>query len=186
MNLGWKLAATVKGWAPEGLLDTYTSERHPIGAWALEWTRAQVAIMRPEPHARAMARIVRDLIDTPTGATYFAQKVAGVWLRYDLPGEHPLIGRSAPDLEFEDATRLGELLHDGSGLLLDLGNSETLRTLSAPYPGRVKYASATAKNPSGLVALLIRPDGFVVWVAESDRYPAPVNEILTQWFGNPT
>jgi 2-polyprenyl-6-methoxyphenol hydroxylase-like FAD-dependent oxidoreductase len=47
MNLGWKLAATIKGWAPEGLLDTYTAERHPVGAWALEWTRAQVSVLRP-------------------------------------------------------------------------------------------------------------------------------------------
>ncbi len=30
-NLGWKLAATVGGWAPEGLLDTYHAERHPVG-----------------------------------------------------------------------------------------------------------------------------------------------------------
>jgi 2-polyprenyl-6-methoxyphenol hydroxylase-like FAD-dependent oxidoreductase len=42
MNLGWKLAATVQGWAPKHLLDTYTEERHPVGAWALNWTRAQV------------------------------------------------------------------------------------------------------------------------------------------------
>jgi hypothetical protein len=107
MNLGWKLAAVIKGWTPDSLLDTYTDERHPIGAWALEWTRAQVAILRPEPHARAMAAIVRDLIQTPAGATYFAQKIAGIWPRYNLPGDHPVIGRSAPDLEFEDGTRLG-------------------------------------------------------------------------------
>jgi 2-polyprenyl-6-methoxyphenol hydroxylase-like FAD-dependent oxidoreductase len=55
MNLGWKLAATIKGWAPEDLLDTYTAERHPVGAWALNWTRAQVAIMRPTPHSQAIA-----------------------------------------------------------------------------------------------------------------------------------
>jgi 2-polyprenyl-6-methoxyphenol hydroxylase-like FAD-dependent oxidoreductase len=29
MNLGWKLAAEVNGWAPDGLLDTYQTERHP-------------------------------------------------------------------------------------------------------------------------------------------------------------
>jgi 2-polyprenyl-6-methoxyphenol hydroxylase-like FAD-dependent oxidoreductase len=185
MNLGWKLAATVKGWAPDGLLDTYTTERHPIGAWALEWTRAQVAIMRPDPHAHAIARIIRDLIDTPTGATYFAQKVAGVWLRYDLFGDHPLIGRSAPDLEFADGTRLGEFLHDGSALLLDLNNNDSLRTLSAPYAGRVKYISATEKNPSGFAALLIRPDGFVVWLTENQQQASGVENVLAHWFGKP-
>ena len=89
MNLGWKLVAVIKGWTDETLLDTYTRERHPVGAWALEWTRAQVAILRPEPRARAMAAIVRDLIDTRAGASYFAQKIAGTWLRYDLPGDIP-------------------------------------------------------------------------------------------------
>src|SRR6266545_4287477 len=32
VNLGWKLAAVVKGWAPPSLLDTYHTERHAVGA----------------------------------------------------------------------------------------------------------------------------------------------------------
>jgi hypothetical protein len=79
MNLGWKLASVIKEWTPEELLDTYTAERHPIGAWALEWTRAQIALMRPEPHARAMGEITRALIEIRAGATYFAKGIAGVW-----------------------------------------------------------------------------------------------------------
>jgi 2-polyprenyl-6-methoxyphenol hydroxylase-like FAD-dependent oxidoreductase len=130
MNLGWKLAATIKGWAPDDLLDSYTTERHPAGAWALEWTRAQVAIMRPNPHARAIASVIRDIIQTREGTSYFAEKISGASLRYNLPGEHPLIGRSAPDLEFEDGSRLGDLLHKGTGLLLDLAGDENLNTLS--------------------------------------------------------
>ncbi|MFZ0303674.1 MAG: FAD-dependent monooxygenase [Terracidiphilus sp.] len=59
MNLGWKLAAVIGGGAPDGLLDTYTAERHPIGKWILNWTRAQVAIIRPDPHARAIASVIR-------------------------------------------------------------------------------------------------------------------------------
>jgi 2-polyprenyl-6-methoxyphenol hydroxylase-like FAD-dependent oxidoreductase len=51
MNLGWKLAATIQEKAPEGLLDSYDTERHPIGAQVLDWSRAQVAIMRPDPYA---------------------------------------------------------------------------------------------------------------------------------------
>jgi 2-polyprenyl-6-methoxyphenol hydroxylase-like FAD-dependent oxidoreductase len=77
MNLGWKLAATVKGWAPDGLLDTYTTERHPIGEWVLDWTRAQVAIIRPDPHARAIASVMRDLIATKDGTNYFIKKISG-------------------------------------------------------------------------------------------------------------
>jgi hypothetical protein len=57
-----------------------------------------------------MAAIVPDLIDTREGESYFARKISGVWLRYDIPGDHPLVGLSAPDIELEDGTRLGDLL----------------------------------------------------------------------------
>lgn len=77
-NLGWKLAATIHGDAPDGLLDTYTGERHPVGAQVLDWSRAQVALMRPSRSTRALEAIIRDLIETRDGATYFAERVWGV------------------------------------------------------------------------------------------------------------
>ena len=89
LNLGWKLAATIRGEAPDSLLDTYVAERHPVGARVLDWSRAQVSIMRPDPDAIAMAAIVRDLIGTRDGATYFAERMWNVSLRYDLDGAHP-------------------------------------------------------------------------------------------------
>jgi 2-polyprenyl-6-methoxyphenol hydroxylase-like FAD-dependent oxidoreductase len=184
MNLGWKLAATIKGWAPDDLLDTYTAERHPVGAWALNWTRAQVAIMRPEPHAQAIASVIRDLINTKDGTSYFAEKVSGILLRYDLPGDHPLIGRSAPDLEFEDGSRLGPLLNDGAGLLLDLAGNKELNTLSQKWAGRLKYVSAQAKDSKGLAALLLRPDGFVAWATDTDLNLTVLEERVRRWFGH--
>ena len=185
MNLGWKLAAVIKGWTDETLLDTYTNERHPIGAWALEWTRAQAAILRPEPYARAMAAIVREIIDTPAGASFFARKISGAWLRYDLPGDHPLIGRSAPDLLFEDRTRLGEHLNEGKALLLSLNGGETLRTLTESWAGRLNYLSAIAKDHLGLTALLVRPDGFVAWATDGEPDPSQAAEAITRWLGPP-
>ncbi|WP_433974797.1 FAD-dependent monooxygenase [Tunturiibacter lichenicola] len=184
MNLGWKLAATIQGWAPDGLLDTYTGERHPIGAWAVAWTRAQVAIMRPEPHARAIATVIRDLIQTKDGTTYFAEKVSGMSMRYNLNGDHPLVGCSAPDFEFEDGTRLGELLHDGKGLLLDFAESKELSTLSHTWKKRLDYVSANAKDNKGLSAILVRPDGFVAWVSESTTDFSGVEEPVRRWFGD--
>jgi 2-polyprenyl-6-methoxyphenol hydroxylase-like FAD-dependent oxidoreductase len=184
MNLGWKLAATIQGWAPDGLLDTYTGERHPIGAWAVAWTRAQVAIMRPEPHARAIATVIRDLIQTKDGTTYFAEKVSGMSMRYNLNGDHPLVGCSAPDFEFEDGTRLGELLHDGKGLLLDFAESKEISTLSHTWKKRLDYVSANAKDNKGLSAILVRPDGFVAWVSESTTDFSGVEEPVRRWFGD--
>ena len=110
----------VKGWTSEKLLESYTAERHPIGEWALEWTRAQVALMRPEPHARAMGEITKELIGTPQGATYFAKKISGVWQRYDCGPGHALLGSSAPDLEFRDGSRLGAHLQAGRAVVFRL------------------------------------------------------------------
>ncbi|MBV8572220.1 MAG: FAD-dependent monooxygenase, partial [Acidobacteriaceae bacterium] len=184
MNLGWKLAATVQGWAPDGLLDSYTAERHPAGAWALNWTRAQVAIMRPEAHARAIATVIRDLIDTREGTTYFAEKISGIGLHYNLGGNHPLTGRSAPDFEFEDGTRLGTLLHDGKALLLELSDNGKLRPLSERRKGTLRHVSAKPKDPQELVALFIRPDGFVAWAAESDPNVSEAETAVARWLGN--
>ncbi|MYM25005.1 FAD-dependent oxidoreductase [Duganella sp. FT135W] len=78
MNLGWKLAATIHNEAPDGLLDSYQAERHPVGVRVLDWSRAQVAVMRPTPEGRALNAIFRDLINTRHGATYFACRVWGL------------------------------------------------------------------------------------------------------------
>jgi 2-polyprenyl-6-methoxyphenol hydroxylase-like FAD-dependent oxidoreductase len=185
MNLGWKLAATIHGWAPAGLLDTYTDERHPIGAWALDWTRAQVAIMRQDPHARAIAAVIRDLIHTREGTTYFVEKISGVSTRYNLGGDHPLIGRSAPDFQFEDGTRLGALLHDGKGLLLDLAHSSELRTLGQAHNERLKFVSAVAKDTKELKAVLVRPDGVVAWATESHADISAAEKSIERWFVRP-
>jgi 2-polyprenyl-6-methoxyphenol hydroxylase-like FAD-dependent oxidoreductase len=185
MNLGWKLAATIKGWAPEGLLDTYTAERHPIGEWVLNWTRAQVAIIRTDPHARALAAVIRDLIATKDGTNYFIEKISGVSMRYNLGAGHPLIGRSTPDFELEDGTRLGDLLHDGRGLLLNFNASESLLTLCDGLQDRLQYLSSHAKDEKGLAALLIRPDGFVAWAIDAGSETTGAEQSIQQWFGAP-
>jgi 2-polyprenyl-6-methoxyphenol hydroxylase-like FAD-dependent oxidoreductase len=185
MNLGWKLAATVKGWAPADLLDTYTVERHPIGEWVLNWTRAQVAIIRPDPHARAIASVIRDLIATRDGTTYFIEKISGVSMRYDLGSGHPLVGRSAPDFELAGEIRLGDLLRDGRGLFLDFTASELLRALCNRRQDRLQYVASHAKDEKGLAALLVRPDGFVAWATDAEHDMAEVEESVQRWFGTP-
>jgi len=181
LNLGWKLAATIRGDAPDGLLDSYTTERHPVGARILNWTRAQVALMRPD--SRALAAVVRDLIDTRDGATYFAERVWGVSLGYDLGAEHPLLGRSCPDFELEDGTRLGTLLREGNGLLLDFGRQASLQALAGRWGERVRYVPSDVKDRLGLSALLVRPDGFVAWASDTTPGPEDVTRAAARWFG---
>jgi 2-polyprenyl-6-methoxyphenol hydroxylase-like FAD-dependent oxidoreductase len=182
MNLGWKLAAAIRGDAPDGLLDTYTAERHPIGARILDWTRAQVAIMRPTPSSRAIAAIVRDLIDTRDGATYFAERVWGISVRYDLGEPHPLVGRSAPDFELHDGTRLGTLLRDGAAVLLDFTDPPSLKVLDGHWGARVRYVASTPKDCLGLSALLVRPDGFVAWASDAAPNPDDLTRAAARWF----
>lgn len=182
MNLGWKLAATIRGDAPEGLLDSYTAERHPIGARILDWTRAQVAVMRPNPHSRALAGIMRDLIATRDGATYFAERVWGVSLRYDFGAEHPLLGRSCPDFELADGRRLGTLLRAGKGLLLDFGSPASLQALAGLWGDQVEYVASEVNASLGLQALLVRPDGFVAWASDTTPDPVEVTRAAAKWF----
>src|SRR5471032_1990136 len=184
MNLGWKLAATIRGDAPDGLLDSYASERHPVGAKILDWSRAQVAIMRPSRSSRALEAILRDLIETGDGATYFAERVWGVSLRYDLGGGHPLVGRSAPDFELADGTRLASHLRSGKGLLLHLDASAPLQTLAGRWRERIAYVAGTASDPLGLSAVLVRPDGIVAWASEAAPDPEDAARAAARWFGN--
>jgi 2-polyprenyl-6-methoxyphenol hydroxylase-like FAD-dependent oxidoreductase len=186
MNLGWKLAATIRHQAPARLLDSYAEERHPEGARILDWSRAQVLLMRPTPSGRALAAIFRDLSATTDGATYFAEKVWGVSLRYDLGDGHPLVGRSVPDFELADATRVGERLQDGRGLLLDFTPDPGLQALASRWPGQINYLAAEVDNRFGVSAVLVRPDGFVAWVREGAADDHGMVQAASRWFGEPT
>jgi 2-polyprenyl-6-methoxyphenol hydroxylase-like FAD-dependent oxidoreductase len=183
MNLGWKLAASIKGWAPDDLLDSYTRERHPIGEWVLNWTRAQVAIIRPDAHGRAIAAVIRDLIATKDGTNYFMEKISGISMKYDLGEEHPLIGRSAPDFELQDGVRLGGLLQDGRGVLLDFTGNEFLNALCEERKDRLQYVRSQAKDEKGLTAVLVRPDGFVAWATGGEPETDRAEQSAKRWFG---
>jgi len=183
MNLGWKLAATVRGRAPDGLLDTYHAERHPVGEWLLDWTRAQAAVMRPDAHGRALERIVRGLANTSDGATWFAEQLWGIALRYDLGGDHPLVGCSAPDVEFADGSRLACHLRAGAGVLVDFDGSAQLRQAIAGWHDRIGCVAGSATNALGLSALLVRPDGFVAWASDNTAVAGDVESAATRWFG---
>ncbi len=185
MNLGWKLAATIRGTAPDDLLDSYECERHPEGARILDWSRAQVALMRPSPSSRALEAIIRDLLQTRDGATYFAGRVWGVESRYDLGDAHPLVGRSAPNFELIDGTRLNLHLRTGHGLLLDFDGCESLNSVAARWGDRIRYLATEVKDQLGLSALLIRPDGVIAWASDSKGREMDAANSASKWFGNP-
>jgi 2-polyprenyl-6-methoxyphenol hydroxylase-like FAD-dependent oxidoreductase len=192
VNLGWKLAGTVQGWAPDGLLDTYTSERHPIGAWVLDWTRAQVAVMRGDAYSSAIRGVVTDFLGTTDGATYYVKRISGLWQRYDLGGGHPLVGATTPDLRLDDGTRLSNHTRQGRALLVDLAGDDHVAALAKRYAGRlelVRRRSADndgtgSTDGEGLGGLLVRPDGFVAWAsADGAGDPDGLEAALARWLG---
>jgi len=197
MNLGWKLAATVRQEADSAeeardlaLLDTYESERHPIAEWVLEWTRAQVLTIQPDLYGSALQKIMRDVISTTDGTNLFVDRVWGLSQRYVLgDGQayaHQLVGSSAPDFEFVDGSRVGPKMEEGRGLLIDFDDTVALKELVVKgiYGRRVDYLGTDVKDRLGLRALIVRPDGIVAWVAEDKAEPDmdAAMAALQRWF----
>ncbi|CAI6290065.1 unnamed protein product [Periconia digitata] len=177
MNLGWKLAAVAHGRAKEGLLDSYHAERYPVGKDVLDWTRAQVATLRPDGCAKAVQRVMKGLADTVDGTTWLVGKIWGIETKYagfgveedEAVEVHDLVGRSAPDFMFEGGKRLGEkLVGVGSKfVVLDLkGDKEISGVVEALEAGDlVGYVGGRVEESFGARCMILRPDGFVAWVA---------------------
>ncbi|WP_308014161.1 FAD-dependent oxidoreductase [Streptantibioticus parmotrematis] len=181
MNLGWKLAAVVAGRSGEELLDTYDAERRPLGAWVLDWTRAQIGVLRGDAQSTALRTVVADLLATGEGATYAVKQIWGVTQRLALPGDHPLTGRYLPDARLNDGSRLVDHGHDGGFLLLDRTPDGAFARIAAPWAGRVTTVADGPGTPTGV---LVRPDGVIAWAAD-DTSADGLDATLRRWAGEP-
>jgi hypothetical protein len=121
-------------------------------------------------------------MNTRDGATYFAGRLWGVNTHYNLGGGHPLVGYSVPNFEFEDGATIGELMHDGQGILLDFDRNASLKTLASEYGGRIKYSSGSAKDRLAVSAVLIRPDGIVAWASDNAPDSSELQKAAARWF----
>jgi rifampicin monooxygenase len=175
-NLGWKLAATVDGWAPDGLLDTYHTERHPVAADVLDNTRAQMHLLSPDPGAQAVRRLLARLMDLDDVSRLLTEQIIAIGVRYDFGPGHPLLGRRLRDVPLRRG-RLYELLHDGRGLLLD----RTGRLSAAGWADRVTHV-VDGSDDLDVPAVLLRPDGHVAWTGDDQR---DLLGHLPTWFGAP-
>jgi rifampicin monooxygenase len=176
-NLGWKLAAEVNGWAPEGLLDSYHTERHPVAADVLDNTRAQVELTSAEPGSQAVRRLVAELMDFEEVNRYLIEKLTAIGIRYEFGEGNELLGRRLRDVELKRG-RLYGLLHGGRGLLLD----QTGRLSVAGWADRVDHVVDVSEELD-VPAALLRPDGHVAWVGEDQQ---DLRSQLPKWFGAPT
>jgi hypothetical protein len=82
----------------------------------------------------------------------------------------------------EDGTKLGELMHDGQGILLDFNMNGSLKALAGEYGDAIRYVSGQAKEQAGVSAVLVRPDGIVAWAADNNPDCSEVKRIAGQWF----
>ncbi len=202
VNLGWKLAQVVHGTSSDSLLDTYHAERHPVAARALRHTMAQTALQRQDERSKALVEVVSELTVMDEPRRLLVGIVSGLDIHYDLGEGHPLLGRRMPDLDLITADgplRVFELLHDARPVLLNLGEPGSFDI--APWADRVKAIDAehhtehdtenTADtwelpvlgNVEAPAAVLIRPDGYVAWVAEQTH--VGLTHALSTWFGAP-
>ncbi|SFE96319.1 rifampin monooxygenase [Streptomyces mirabilis] len=173
-NLGWKLAAEVNGWAPEGLLDSYHAERHPVGARVLDNTRAQITLLGTDPGATALRELLSELMDFEEVNRYVTGMITAVGVRYDFGEGHELLGRRMRDVELKRG-RLYELMHGGRGLLLD----QTGRLSVVGWADRVAHVVDVSEELD-VPAVLLRPDGHVAWVGEDQQ---DLDGRLSEWFG---
>ncbi|MFI9508683.1 FAD-dependent monooxygenase [Nocardia sp. NPDC052566] len=193
VNLGWKLAATLRGDAPADLLDTYESERLPLGARVLHNTRAQTALARPGAHIDALRDTVRGMIEKDEVRTELGLMITALDIRYDTKGDHPLTGRRVPDADLTTAagdTRVCELLHTARPVLLRLNGNDT--PTAEGWRDRVDVVDATSRTERWAIpgvgdipvpaAVLIRPDGYAAWVA-ADADANGLTEALVTWIG---
>ncbi|RKT51779.1 rifampin monooxygenase [Saccharothrix australiensis] len=174
VNLGWKLAAEIDGWAPADLLDSYHAERHPVAAAVLEMTRAQMQLISSEPGARAVRALVAELLDFDDVHRHLVERLTAIAIRYDFGEGHHLLGRRMRDVRLKRG-RLYELTRGGRGLLLD----QTGRLSVAGWEDRVDHVVDVSEELD-VPAVLLRPDGHVAWVGDDQ---GDLLDRLPVWFG---
>ena len=193
VNLGWKLAQVVRGTSPHSLLDTYTAERHPAGARALEHSKSVSVLQRNDPRISAVRELLDRLVTMDEPRRHVVGLVSGLDVRHGDDEGHPQLGRRVPDLDLATGAgvvRLYSLLHEARPVLVNLGAPGSVDP--GPWSERVRLVEASYDGPWELpvigavqapVAVLVRPDGQVAWVGDGTE--SGLEEALTRWFGAP-
>jgi 2-polyprenyl-6-methoxyphenol hydroxylase-like FAD-dependent oxidoreductase len=177
-NLGWKLAAVVRGDKPDSLLDSYTSERRPVAEAVLANTLAQIALMRPDPRSNAMRNIFAKLLELDDVNSHIDGLISGLATRYDLGSERAEVGRLIGDRSVGRAdvrTSLFAEMAEGDGILLDASPDGRAAGIAAGFT-HVRCIPVEA-GPS----MLIRPDGCIAWAGEAGDVEGFV-DALERWF----
>jgi 2-polyprenyl-6-methoxyphenol hydroxylase-like FAD-dependent oxidoreductase len=181
VNLGWKLAAVVRGTLPETLLDTYIRERHPVAARVLANTRAQVALMRPDVLTTELREIVAALMKTDDGNRFFGEMMSSIRTRYELGDEHPFVGTLCGNLTLRVSgkeLKLFTLMQDGNALLID-GTGGAASAIAKRWAAQVSCVQVEDRT-----TILVRPDACIAWVGDGSNHDG-LESALERWLGKP-
>ncbi len=172
VNLAWKLAADLHGWAPSSLLNTYHTERHAAGERTLLHTRAQAALADSGMKTEALRALITELTGYQEPLRHIGDMLQGNDIRYPMPGPaHPLLGSFAQHLP-------AELMHRARPVLVDrIGKAAEI---SADWQDRVDIV--VTPEPGEPAAMLVRPDCHVAWARDDDTTEG-LPEALRTWFG---
>ncbi|MFB6508122.1 MULTISPECIES: FAD-dependent monooxygenase [unclassified Streptomyces] len=203
VNLGWKLAGDLLGWAPPELLDTYTAERRPAAVRAASATDTQLALIHPVKRVAPVRELVTTLLEFPDVNRYLLELSTGLDVSYAQPDAARPLGRRLPHVALTGpggTSSVPEVQHHGRGVFLDLTGPDTgsdtgtgrgadtrTRTAAAdrlaPWSDRVEVVVAEPVADIDARAVLLRPDGHVAWAGEPDD--ETLTGALRQWFGSP-
>jgi hypothetical protein len=191
-NLGWKLAAHLRGSAPDGLLDSYQHERYPVASEALRQTDVAFRYETSRsPWVRAARQVAWRLMRLKGVQKSIIDNFAGFRLRYPQPpgaAAHRLAGRRVPEALIVNGqgrpTRIHELLRQRRFVLIDQTPDGVFAAdTAARWTDRLRTVRGHTSNGADLpMGLLVRPDGIVAW-ATSGTDPAGLDVALRQWCG---
>jgi 2-polyprenyl-6-methoxyphenol hydroxylase-like FAD-dependent oxidoreductase len=196
-NLGWKLAAALRGWAPPTLLDSYHVERHAAAERVLMHTRAQTELGQSDERIAPVRALLQSLTHSDGARRALAELVTGFDTRYHAAGpdasnpSRPWLGRLAPNVPFvADGARssIAKRMRTGHALLLTRGERSDLSDVVAPRRHRLEHVRLPADQPTSgwltdVDAALIRPDGHIAWMSPSREDGVALREAIEQWLG---
>lgn len=188
MNLGWKLALALRGFAGDELLESYHTERHPVGVALCHQSRAQVQLFNWTPNALALRDSFSQLMQIPAANRLLAEQVTALAVDYSTGQTGGArVGQRIPDLALSSGGRLYEQLHHGQFALID---PEGISSTICGWEDRVRTVKGVVLDaPSAWaepIAMLCRPDGHLAWRGERDTDADTMRTVLQSWCGPPS
>lgn len=205
-NVAWKIAAVLAGHAGTSLLDSYEPERRPAAQLTVDEDRRSLrAAVESGPTWRAWAEIVGARL-AKAGLEYGIRYLSGAVEHTLGAASPPLLGSYA---EYRPAAAPGDraphvwLPDDPERSILDLfGNGHVMLTADPSWVAPVEEAAGACRTPVRTVvlapgaqwlatygisttgAVLVRPDGYVAWRAETGIDPARRGALLKSILGS--